>query len=497
MFRFWNKLVKKDQDYYLFGLIRKKETEETKDKQIRWNYYLKLQDMSEIKVCFDFFIKIFQIKKDRIYTIEGKLLQNKNLNDLRGRTRVIIPKINQELFNEFINLIPKVPSHYTPSQKFYFSNRDLNLTKLFEKYKLFLQGKSLDFKLSYTTFTNYFKNNCNIKFKHHRTDVCDFCYKMENTVENYKQDPSFINHHKNVESHKKLKNNFIKNEKYVVLEFDYAQNRTLPNAPNSELFYKRQLNLFIFNVHVYNIKSFIFNTVEGKSPKNTNSVCTSIFKVLQILNTENKLDEKELIFLSDNTCAQNKNFIMLKFCSYISIKFNIKITHLYPVRGHSFSICDTNFSHITKSTKTIETIELPEIYLKYYEKSTNFEVIKGKNYNYCEFLETYFFVKRNSIKIMKSVKIEYLPCGNILLYRDYNENYCDKINIVRISDDLDNFHIIKNSNIDNKFLVRNTGISIEKRKDIESIIDSISINNRKFYQDHLKKVDKNCDEFFF
>ena len=293
-----------------------------------------------------------------------------------------------------------------------------------------------------------------------------------------------------------MKNYYKNNQKFIVFEFDFAQNRPWPKLPNSDVFYRRLLWLYIFEVHVYNYKSFIFWDLEGCAPKNTNSVCTSLFHVIKELIPENTQDEKELVFLSDSTCAQNKNWFMTKFCSYLSIKFNKKITHLYPVKGHSFSICDSHFSLMTRSTKFIKTIEDYKKYFEIYENNENFKVNRGENYNYSSFLANYFIEKRKEIKITKTVKFEFLPNGDIYIYCDYSDNYSQKINLIKSGDDINYFDSIKNANIDRKLLVKNVGISSEKRKDIEYLLKKyISDENSNLYHDHLKNIDKTCEDY--
>ena len=175
-------------------------------------------------------------------------------------------------------------------------------------YKKYLENNNLVNIISETTFRKHFKNNYNIKFKHARSDVCDICFEKERNIQNLQFDQAYIKHKNNFEIHSLVKKQFLDNDynKYIVIEFDYSQNKPLPKLPNSCLFYKRLLWLYIFNIHIYQDQSYIFHSLEGSSPKNSNSVCSSLFKVIEILQIKNKLDGKEIVFLSDNTCAQNK-----------------------------------------------------------------------------------------------------------------------------------------------------------------------------------------------
>ena len=480
---------KEKQDSFLSSTLRKKECKST---QIKWNCFLKLKDLSEVKVCFKFIIQLFQISKQRLTTVKTKCVKNCNFIDMRGR-KSIEPKIKKELFDQFINLVPKTPSHYTSSQKMYFSNRELNLAQLLIMYKEFLVSNNQDNNISRTSFTNFFKNNYNIKFKHPRSDVCDTCFEKERNIQNLQFNQAYNEHINNFNTHSLLKKQYLKGKNYIVIEFDYSQNKPLPKLPNSSLFYKRLLWLYIFNIHVYQEQSYIFYSLEGDSPKNSNSVCSSLFKIIEKLQFENKLSGKEIVFLSDNTCAQNKNWIITRFCSYLSIKFNINIIHFYPVRGHTYSRCDLNFSLMSNHTRKLEIIENFKTYLEVYEKSDKFTVLKAEVFDYSQFLLKYFSSKCSQIKIMKTVKFEYFPCGKVVQFSDYNNIIRQEFNLILANISLDN---IKNLTIDCNFKINNIGISKEKRNDILSILKYISSENVNIYENHLKNIDKTCDEYY-
>ena len=51
------------------------------------------------------------------------------------------------------------------------------------------------------------------------------------------------------------------------------------------------------------------------------------------------------IFLSDSCGGQSKNKTMIRFCSWLSAKFNKTVTHLFPIRGHSYCQYDQIFGN--------------------------------------------------------------------------------------------------------------------------------------------------------
>ena len=62
-------------------------------------------------------------------------------------------------------------------------------------------------------------------------------------------------HDRQVELHKKLINDILLNENYLVIEFDFAQNLPVRKLPVNEQYYSRLLWLFAFNVHIHNSKN--------------------------------------------------------------------------------------------------------------------------------------------------------------------------------------------------------------------------------------------------
>ncbi len=139
------------------------------------------------------------------------------------------------------------------------------------------------------------------------------------------------------------------------------------------------------------IKSFMFHFLEGMFQKGPNSVCSFLHYVLQEIQYSHPLIDNltELILFSDATCSQNRCWTVLKFCLFIAIKLNIKIVHIFPVRGHSFCICDANFSLLGRKLKKIETVELPKEYIDML-KMQKFDVLQEKIFNYENFLSLYF-----------------------------------------------------------------------------------------------------------
>jgi hypothetical protein len=115
-------------------------------------------------------------------------------------------------------------------------------------------------------------------------------------------------------------------------------------------------------------------------------LCSYLYFFISSLK-ENFKDLKELIFFYDATSAQNRNSIVLKFCIFLSIKFNIKITQIFAVRGHLYCKCDSNFSNFFEN---VEIVEIPQKYIDYLNSIKKFIVLNEKVNDFESFLKPCF-----------------------------------------------------------------------------------------------------------
>ena len=83
-----------------------------------------------------------------------------------------------------------------------------------------------------------------------------------------------------------------------------------PNISNDDVYYKRQLSFYPFNIHVLSTSAAYFYTYDktiGK--KGSDDVCSFLN------NLDNKVPEtvKELHIFYDNCAGQNKNYTVIRF----------------------------------------------------------------------------------------------------------------------------------------------------------------------------------------
>ena len=454
-----------------------------------------LNRVENIVVCLKFIQNIFQIKPSKIENVRNMKANNKNYMEKRGRPIGTCIKIDKNIFEKFINNYSIVDSHYTNSKLKYFQDRELTPTTLFNEFKEYILEINNPVSICFNTFINFFRDNYNYKFRTLRTDICDFCFEHEQK-QNKLTDLEIIeksNHDQRVEKYNKLKTNLINNNNNFCIEFDFSQNRNFPIIPNAEAYYKRNISLYIFNVHIHNKNSYMFHTIEGISSKDPNSVCSNLFKVIELqfsnLNNDITAQNFNYIFFSDGCPGQNRNWVVLFFLSFISIKFNIKIKHIFPVRGHSFNVCDRNFSILGRKLRKLKTIETHEKIIKYLKQNKKFEVLKSKVFDYKTFLNDHFS-RNNNIKISKGVIFQYNPDGSVIFCDNYDNSNETIFYPINSTCDIP---LIKNLYINDNLLLQNIGLDKNKLKDVKSLVKYLKEKNKPIMNKLLNYLEANVN----
>jgi hypothetical protein len=416
---------------------------------------------------------------------------------MRGRHKLRTNKTDQrvwDLLDFWLKTIPTIESHYKSEKvkKIYFENSDLNVTKLYELFIDYFNAViGYEPKLGFTCFYNYFNDNYNIGFSQPKTDVCNLCYECHkigvNKLENDKK-IEFDLHRNTISEYRSLKSELlIQNNETLVLEFDYSQNKPIPKLPVNEIFYSRLLWLFIFNIHVYTTnQSFMYYFLEGEYQKGPNSVISFIYNTLKQVLTN---DIKTIVLFSDSCFHQNKNISLVKFLSLFSIKNNITIKHIYPIKGHSFCRCDSNFSLLSRKLKKVETIESIDTYIE--ALNTDFIAIKGLVFNFQTSFDLYFDSKI-SIEISKLRQLFYYPNGCIDCFKTYSE-IPKTYNLVKNKDKISRW--LRNLSVDKCHFVTK-----EKTKDMKSSNErALSFKCNVFYSKSILKrstIQKTFPPFF-
>lgn len=140
------------------------------------------------------------------------------------------------------------------------------------------------------------------------------------------------------------------------ITMDYQKNLSLPNIATNDVYYRRQLSFYMFNIHVLSTGESVFYCYsEEMGSKGADEVTSMLnYFIFYILDSQ----VKHLEIFCDSCSGQNKNYLVIKFCHYVVsiVKRleSIKIT--FPIRGHSYMDCDRNMTIINQKSPC----EVPE-----------------------------------------------------------------------------------------------------------------------------------------
>lgn len=438
---------KQTQDLYISSCMMNKEVKlrkaqvDTKHVESLWEYNLKIPEIDKrVLVCRKLVMNLFQITQRRIRTIQGKLKQGSiDFKEKRGTHNNRPNKIDDtvwKLIEDHWASLPNTPSHYCSkkSNRLYFDNTDLTITSLFELFQTFYKDKTnINLKMKRNTYAQYFRKKSIYAIRKPRTDTCDLCEKLKMKIKSYPQDQlsktMFQLHERKVTAYKTYKTNVITNAKSsndsLVLEFDYGQNLPLPKLTVNSLFYKRQLWYFVFNIHCHNNdKSTMYTYLETECSKGPDTVASFVYSYIA-KEMENNPNIKEIILMSDNAGGQNKNHKMMMFCSFISMKFKVKVTQLFPVRGHSYCQCDRNFGAYSnclhRTARIVTSAEYDTVISNKSELIHGFGLLKSFSLSLEEFFKDYKSLssKDKPFRIQKYCLLQYLSSGNVLASMAY------------------------------------------------------------------------------
>lgn len=161
--------------------------------------------------------------------------------------------------------------------------------------------------------------------------------------------------------------------------FDCQQNQPLPKLSVGEVFYSRQAWLYNFCVMRHKPKTKqtkndirqilvqFYVWLENQSGRGANEIASALQRYLKKVEEECFRDKKnnlKLELYSDSCSSQNKNFIMLAMLANFmatSKVFN-KLSHIFPIRGHSFMPPDRVFGRVEKDYRRREIIVSPKEY---------------------------------------------------------------------------------------------------------------------------------------
>lgn len=367
---YWKMQSRDRRAAYLSGMItfskpsttRKRRIntpEKQKNRLVTFKYHVPING-EHVKVCKKCFLQIFD-ESSKFVNILNKYKQNSpNSNttpDKRGRhapgNKIILSKLIK--VQEHLKSLPSYESHYCRKEtnKRYLPPH-FTLIRIYEKY-----CETTDSPVSYSIYAKKF-HELNYRIKNPRKDTCQKCdlLKMklkyaENEVTKTEISKLQEDHHTEAglayETKKSDKIRAKSDPSLTVLSFDLQQCLPTPSLETSVAFYKRQL--WTFNLTVHNMKddqATCYVWYETIAKRGANEIGSCLFKA--IMNLDSNI--KHVILYSDCCPGQNKNSPFLAMCLSLMHENHIEtLDHKFMVSGHSRMECDSDHAQIEKLKK--------------------------------------------------------------------------------------------------------------------------------------------------
>lgn len=290
-------------------------------------------------------------------------------------------------------------------------------------YALYKELKPNDKIVSYEYYRKEFEMNFNISFGYPRCDTCSTCDKHQAelkvlNLELQNKQNDIIARKVLLEKMKKMTteqelhlrkakafycikrkaaqlSKTIKEEESIAM--DFQKNLCIPNLSTNDVYYRRHLSFFLFNVHSLSTGRAIFYSYpETEGKKGADEVVSMLHNYLFT-----KLDKqvKHLKIFCDSCAGQNKNYTLIRFCHYVVsiLKKLDSIKVVFPIRGHSYLECERDMALINQNFAA----ELPEDWVEHIRtcrtKPPTYEVVEADLplfRKWTEFLSKYYLVKR-------------------------------------------------------------------------------------------------------
>ncbi|CAG4988051.1 unnamed protein product [Parnassius apollo] len=199
---------------------------------------------------------------------------------------------NKDLICNHIKSFKGRQSHYSLNDtKKKYLPEDLNIKKI---YKLYLDAYKSQNHVSYETYRTIFNTEFNISFGYPRTDTCSACDEFKIKAKALRAEGNIVElnrltilnnlHKKKAQTfYDRKKNARIKSKtdvEFQAIAMDYQKNVSLPNITTSNVYYKRQLSMYSFNIHALgDASSYFYTYLETCGCKGSDEVVSFISSV--------------------------------------------------------------------------------------------------------------------------------------------------------------------------------------------------------------------------
>ena len=258
---------------------------------------------------------------------------------------------------EFLDMIPKVDSHYCRKQttRVYVEPVFRSKTHLYTVYVNDCKEK----ELPYLRRTNFLAvlGELKISIYKPKKDQCDVC--IAHKVGTISED-EYKGHINVKEEARAMKDEAKKNAKHVYV-MDIEAVLLCPRTQASAMYFKRKLT--VHNFTIYNLKNsdalcYLWDETEA-------DLSADVFASMLCDFVETKItfeEEDEIIFISHGCTYQNRNCIVSNALLHLAISKKVTIIQCYLEKGHTQMECDSCHSSIESRLK-LQEVYLPSGYI--------------------------------------------------------------------------------------------------------------------------------------
>lgn len=445
------------QKAYLSTLIINKEVQRQRPrsndpKKIKFcsrEYHVFNEDGERLRVCQKFFCFVFQKSQcfvdsaAKLKTNSGATVYVEHRNVGKSPSNKTSELARRHVISH-IDSFPRVPGHYVRQQsKREYLSPDLNMAVMYRLYT-----EKYEDPVSYEVYRRIFTTHEPPLSMHTpKKDKCTLCMQFHDRNDPTIDDALSQKYHKHKEREqaslalKKATMNSPDVTKRTIT-FDLEAILMVPQASNSELFYKRKISIYNFTIYDSLSNGFCYMWDEMNGKKASSEIFTCLYRYISELpNTVTHLTT-----WSDTCSGQNRNKFLL---AAMVFAVNSPNTHvnlidiIYLESGHSYMECDSMHSKIEKAKKN-KRIYIPSEMRMIVEqarmkpKPFNVNVL---NFNeFWDFKTLFTETIKNSTLTSNGEKVEYLKIKWFRFQRDSEEvlfkyNYDDDFKSIPYSKD--------------------------------------------------------------
>ena len=414
---------------------------------------------------------------------------------------------------QHINSFPVVKAHYSKSKKRKYLSPQLSIAEMHRLYVKKFESDADNPLVKYSYYAKVFNTEFNLSFGTPKTDTCGTCESFKNKLalqgDNESRARVKADHHVHLDSANafyaslRQKTKLAKQDTSVyTVTFDFQQNLPLPHLPVGDIFYMQQIWLFIFGVHSCgNNEATMYCWPEFMAKRGSDEVVSCLHNFFTGLPGS----IKTLFLFSDGCPGQNKNSNVMSYLfTLVFTKMFSRITHTFPVRGHSYLPNDRDFGKTEMKKRKHERVYTCQQWMDIIRGARVRKPFKVVECDRVMFLDWQKHFSKFFKKVVKNMEKQALNISNarVLEYSDTHPNEVwVKYSLETPDTEWTKFTILKRGAspelpdpAQSQKYFRPVPLKENKSRDVAKIVDKyIPANFKTYYQDILSNPPATSD----